>query len=281
MLRDKRLVITGVATPDSIAYAVAERALLAGAHVTLTAPPRDFERCRALAEVLPRAAHAVQVDLTSDEDVAALAEHLRCAYGTVDGAVHAVAYAPREALDGPLTAAGAEGIELAFRTSTWSLAALARAVAPVFPAHGGSLVGLTFHSAGAWGTYNWMGVCKAALEAANRYLARDLGRTGSRANLVAAGPLETRAAGGIPGFDELLRAWAEQAPLVWDPRDPGPVADAVCFLLSDLSRSITGEVLNVDGGFHAMAGRLREAAAEEDAPADEHAPHLVGRVAAA
>ncbi len=252
-LRDKRLLITGVATPDSIAFAVAERALLGGAHVTLTAPPRDLERCRAVAALLPRdGAHVVCADLTDDEDVDALSEHLRCAYGTLDGALHAVAFAPREVLYGPFTAAGAERIELAFRTSTWSLAALARAVAPLFPVGGGSLVGLTFHSEGAWPTYNWMGVCKSALEATNRYLARDLGATGSRANLVAAGPLLTRAASGIPGFDLLLKAWEEQAPLAWDPRDAGPVADAVLFLLSDLARAITGEVLHVDGGFHAM-----------------------------
>lgn len=121
-----------------------------------------------------------------------------------------------------------------------------------------SLVGLTFHSAGAWSNYNWMGVCKSALEATGRYLARDLGAQGARCNLVAAGPLHTRAAGGIPGFDTLLRAWATGAPLAWDARDAGPVADAVLFLLSDLSRAITGEVLNVDGGYHAMAGALRE-----------------------
>jgi enoyl-[acyl-carrier protein] reductase I len=238
-LRDKRLLITGVATPDSIAYAVAERALLGGAHVTLTAPPRDIERCRELAELLPRASHVVQADLTRDEDIARLREHLRCAYGKVDGALHAVAFAPRAALEGPLTEASAEGIELAFRTSTWSLAALAQAVAPLFPARGGSLVGLTFHSDGAWSTYNWMGVCKAALEAANRYLARDLGATGSRTNLIAAGPLHTRAASGIPGFDSLLEAWERQAPLPWDAFDPGPVADAACFLLGDQARGIT------------------------------------------
>ena len=253
MLRDKRLLITGVATTDSIAYAVAERALLMGAHVTLAAPPRDFERCREVADLLPRGAHAVCADLTKDEDLDRLRGHLSCAYGTVDGALHAAAFAPAAAAGGARGAAGQEAIELAFRTRTWSLAGHARAVAPLFPAGGGSLVGLTFHSDGAWPTYNWMGVCKAALEATNRYLARDLGASGGRANLVAAGPLHTRAAGGIPGFDLLLDAWAERAALTWDAHDAGPVADAVTFLLSDLARAITGEVLHVDGGFHAMA----------------------------
>ncbi len=102
-----------------------------------------------------------------------------------------------------------------------------------------------------------MGVCKAALESVNRYVARDLGVRGIRANLVAAGPLHTRAAGGIPDFDRLLSAWDSGAPIHWDARDPAPVADAACFLLSDLARAITGEILHVDGGYHAMAAALR------------------------
>jgi enoyl-[acyl-carrier protein] reductase I len=132
-------------------------------------------------------------------------------------------------------------------------------LAQLAPPEGGSLVGLDFDAAGAWPVYNWMGVCKAALESVNRYLARDLGARGIRANLVAAGPLHTRAAGGIPAFERLLEAWETQAPMRWDARDPGPV----CFLLSDLGRAITGEILHVDGGYHAMAGALRAAAGVE------------------
>ena len=252
MLRDKRLLITGVATTDSIAYAVAERALLMGAHVTLAAPPRDFERCREVADLLPRGAHAVCADLTKDEDLDRLRGHLSCAYGTVDGALHAAAFAPAAALDGPMTAAGQEAIELAFRTSTWSLAGLARAVAPLFPAGGGSLVGLTFHSDGAWPTYNWMGVCKAALEATNRYLARDLGAQGIRVNLVAAGPIKTMAAKSIPGFSRFEDVWSEKAPLGWDVTDAGPTAKACVALLSDWFPATTGEIVHVDGGFHAV-----------------------------
>lgn len=258
-LTDRRLLVTGVASPESIAYAVAERALDDGAHVTLTAPPRDLDRCRDLAHTLPGDVAVVCADLTSTEDLDALQRRLRADGGPLHGAVHAVAYAPAEALDGPFVEAGQAGVELAFRTSAWSLAGLARAVAPLFPAGGGSLVGMTFHSHGAWATYNWMGVCKSALEATNRYLARDLGTVGARANLVAAGPLHTRAAGGIPGFDALLDAWERQAPLRWDATDPGPVADATLFLLDDASRAITGEVLHVDAGFHAMAGAVRSA----------------------
>jgi enoyl-[acyl-carrier protein] reductase I len=152
-MRDQRLLITGLATTDSIAYAVAERALLAGAHVTLTAPPGDVERCRAAAEHLPPGAHVVQVDLTRDEDVDALAEHLRCAFRPLDGALDA----------GPATAA--------------SLAALARAVAPRFPGGGGALLGL----AGPEGA-------DAALTAERRRLADALRPAGHRVGLVVPGP---------------------------------------------------------------------------------------------
>jgi enoyl-[acyl-carrier protein] reductase I len=197
------------------------------------------------------------VDLTAPDDVERLTAHVRARWGRLDGALHAVAFAPADALAGDFLSADAAGVELAFRTSAFSYAALGRVVAELAPPEGAALVGLDFDAAGAWPVYNWMGVCKAALESANRYLARDLGARDIRCNLVAAGPLRTRAASGIPGFGRLLEAWEAQAPMRWDPGDPGPTADAVCFLLSDLARAITGEVLHVDGGYHAMAGALR------------------------
>jgi enoyl-[acyl-carrier protein] reductase I len=132
---------------------------------------------------------------------------------------------------------------------------------------GGGVVGLDFDASVAWPVYDWMGVAKAALEAVSRYLARDLGPRGVRVNLVSAGPIETLAAGGIPGFDQLAGTWREQAPLGWDAADPGPVADAVCFLLSDLARGISGEIVHVDGGFHAMGAPLATADPAETAEA--------------
>jgi enoyl-[acyl-carrier protein] reductase I len=149
-----------------------------------------------------------------------------------------------------------ESAELAFRTSAYSFKALAEAVAPLMEG-GGSLVAMDFDASVAWPVYDWMGVAKAALESVSRYLARDLGERGIRANLISAGPVETPAAQGIPGFDALSGLWGKQAPLNWDGTDPAPVADAVLFLLSDLSRAITGEILHVDGGFHAMGAPLR------------------------
>ena len=142
--------------------------------------------------------------------------------------------------------------EAAFKTSAYSLKALAAGLADLYPEEGAAVVGLDFDASVAWPVYDWMGVAKAALEATSRYLARDLGPKGVRVNLVSAGPLGTLAARGIPGFGDLATAWQQQAPLGWDTDDPAPVAGAILFLFSDLSRAVTGEILHVDGGFHAM-----------------------------
>ncbi|MBJ7472200.1 MAG: enoyl-ACP reductase FabI [Solirubrobacteraceae bacterium] len=257
MLDGKRLLVTGLVTTDSIAFATAQRAQELGAELLLTALDRDRERCLEAAAQLSGMPQVVSLDVTKSEDFDRLATVARAEFGRLDGALHAVAFAPRDALAGDFLAASAESAELAFRTSAFSYASLARVLADLAPPQGAALVGLDFDAAGAWPVYNWMGVSKAALESVNRYLARDLGPRGIRANLVAAGPLRTRAAGGIPDFQRLLDAWDTQAPIPWDPADAGPVADATCFLLSDLARAITGEILHVDGGYHAMAGALR------------------------
>jgi enoyl ACP reductase len=251
MLTGKRLLITGVVTTDSIAWAVAERAQLHNAEVILTTFDRVRDMTVAAACALPRKAEILTLDAARTPDYDRLRQDL--AGRTIDGALHAIAFAPREALAGDFLAADDEAIETAFRTSTTSYARLAGLLADVAGDEGASLVGLDFDADGrAWPVYNWMGVCKVALQATMRYVARDLGERGIRANLVAAGPLHTRAAGGIPGFESLLCAYSS-APLGWDARDPGPVADAVCFMLSDMSRAISGEILHVDGGYHAMA----------------------------
>lgn len=253
ILSDKRLLVTGVVTTDSIAWATAARALDLGAEVVLSAPPRDLDRARDAAGELPTVPDVLETDLTVPADVERLADRLAGAWGHLDGALHAVAFAPREALAGEFLAAGPAATSQAFLTSTHTYATLAGVLARLAPRRGGSLVGLDFDARGAWPVYNWMGVCKAGLEAASRYVARDLGPRGIRSNLVAAGPIHTRAAGGIADFDALTGLWEQRSPLPWDPCDAAPVADAVCFLLSDLSRMVSGEVLHVDGGYHAMA----------------------------
>lgn len=252
LLAGKRLLITGVARPDSIAFATAERAQQAGAEIALGVFPRDLDAVQRVARALPRPPAAIEaVDATDPEQLTSLQERLREVFGHLDGALHAIAFAPAVALQGILGVPSA-AVELALRTSTHSYAALGQLVANLAPEHGASLVGLDFDSSRAWPVYNWMGPCKAALRSLNQYLARDLGAHGVRTNLVAAGPLRTRAAGGIPDFEVLLDAWERRAPLPWDPDDARPVADAACFLFSDLSRAITGEILSVDAGAHAM-----------------------------
>lgn len=260
ILDGKRLLVTGVVDRRSIAYSIAERALEEGAEVVLT----GFGRARRLTERsarrLPGSPDVLELDVNSDDDVAALSDELRGRWNRVDGAVHAIAFAPPDALGGDFLGTPRESAGVAFETSAFSLKALAEAVLPLMrnssengaPAPSGAIVGLDFDASVAWPAYDWMGVAKAALESVSRYLARDLGPRGVRVNLVSAGPVRTIAAASVPGFDDLAEIWASGAPLGWDTRDPGPVADAACFLLSDLSRAISGEILHVDGGLHAM-----------------------------
>jgi meromycolic acid enoyl-[acyl-carrier-protein] reductase len=198
------------------------------------------------------------LDVNSPADLDGLAGTLSERWGHLDGLLHAVAYAPPDALGGGFMATPAESATVAFQTSAFSLKALGRAVLPLLEgSDSAGIVGLDFDASVAWPVYDWMGVAKAALESITRYMARDLGASSVRVNLVSAGPLRTLAAGGIPGFDQLAESWSKVAPLAWDEQDAGPVADAACFLLSDLARGITGEILHVDGGYHAMGAPTR------------------------
>jgi enoyl-[acyl-carrier protein] reductase I len=177
----------------------------------------------------------------------------------VDGVLHAIGFAPPDALGGNFLRTPWESAATALHASAFSLKTLAEALGPRFGTTGGSIVSLDFDAAVAWPAYDWMGVAKAALESITRYLARDLGPSGIRVNCVAAGPLRTMAAKSIPGFDGFEEVWTKRAPLGWDVRDPGPVADACVFLLSDLARGITGEIVHVDGGCHAVGAGAAEA----------------------
>ena len=263
LLAGRRLLITGVVTRDSIAWHVARRAQEEGASVVLTGFGRARRLTERAARVLPAPADVLELDVDSESDLLAVREELDRRWGSLDGVLHAIAFAPADALGGDFLATPPASAERAFRTSAYSLKGLTEAVLPLLD-EGSSVVGLDFDASVAWPAYDWMGVAKAGLEAVSRYLARDLGPRGIRVNLVSAGPVRTLAAGGIPGFDRLRDAWTEQAPLGWDVDDATPVADAACFLLSPLARAISGEILHVDGGFHAVAGvpaAAREAAA--------------------
>jgi enoyl-[acyl-carrier protein] reductase I len=253
MLAGKRLLLTGVLTRKSIAFAVAREAQLAGAEVLLTGFGRTRRMTERAAARLPQPPDVLELDVNSEEDLAGLADEVGRRWGGLDGVLHAIAFAPQDAIGGKFLETPPESALEAFRTSAYSYQALARHLAPHME-EGGSVVGLDFDASVAWPAYDWMGVSKAALEAVNRYLARELGPRGIRANLVSAGPIASPAAGGIPGFDDLSGSWPEVAPLGWDSDDPTPVARAVCFLLSDWSEAISGELIHVDGGAHAVAG---------------------------
>jgi enoyl-[acyl-carrier protein] reductase I len=267
ILDGKRILITGVVNRRSIAFAIAEQAQLQGAEVVLTSFGRVRRMTERAAARLPQPADVLELDVNRDADFGALADALRERWGAVDGAVHAVAFAPEDALGGRFLDAPRESAAAAFETSAYSLKALAAALSPLFPERGdggASIVGLDFDASVSWPAYDWMGVSKAALEAVARYLARDLGPRGVRVNLVSAGPIETVAASGVPGFSLLADRWADQAPLGWDPADREPVARAAAFLLSELASGITGEILHVDGGYHAMGAPLvAETAADQ------------------
>jgi meromycolic acid enoyl-[acyl-carrier protein] reductase len=260
ILEGKTILITGVVNRRSIAFAIAEQAQEAGAEVVLTSFGRVRRMTERAAERLPRPVEVLELDVNRDEDFERLESELRERWERIDGAVHAVAFAPEDALGGRFLEAPRASAAAAFETSAYSLKPLAAALAPLFGDRDGygraSIVALDFDGSVSWPAYDWMGVSKAALESVARYLARDLGPRGVRVNLISAGPVETVAASGVPGFSTLAARWGEQAPLGWDSGDPLPVARAATFLLSDLAGGITGEILHVDGGYHAMGAPL-------------------------
>jgi meromycolic acid enoyl-[acyl-carrier-protein] reductase len=252
----KRLLITGVLTPGSIAYAVAREALDNGAEVVLTGFGRGRSLTERTARRLPKPVDVLELDATKPEDVSAVCEELSGRWGGLDGVLHAIAFAPTDALGGNFLNTPFESAATAFHVSAFSLKTLTTGLLPVLEGHDASVVTLDFDARVAWPVYDWMGVSKAALESVTRYLARDLGPKGIRVNAVSAGPLRTMAAKGIPGFELFADVWARRAPLGWDVGDPTDVARSVLWLLSDWSRRISGELVHVDGGFHAMGADL-------------------------
>lgn len=252
ILEGKRLLITGVVTRHSIAWSVAQRAQQAGAEVVLTGFGRGMRMTERAARALPSEPDVLELDVNDESHVTAVAAELSERWGALDGLLHAVAYAPPDALGGKFLSTPADSASQAFVTSAYSLKQLAAGLRDLLAPARGSVVGLDFDASIAWPGYDWMGVAKAGLESVSRYLARDLGPDGIRVNLIAAGPLETPAAGAIPGFSELAGQWGDRAPLGWDTSDAGAVAGAACFLFSDWCAATTGEILHVDGGAHAV-----------------------------
>jgi len=251
ILDGKRLLITGVLTDASLAFAVARLAQEEGAEIVLTGAGRGMRLTERTARKLPREAEVREFDVTSAEQADNLREHLSSTWGRVDGALHAIGFAPEVCLGEDFMAAEWPDVAVAMEISAYSLKTVAEVVAPLMT-DGGSIVGLDFDARFAWPAYNWMGVAKAALESTSRYLARALGPDGVRVNMVAAGPIRTMAAKSIPGFSEFEDAWGSRAPLGWDVNDGEPVARACVALLSDWFPSTTGEMVHVDGGYHAI-----------------------------
>src|SRR5882672_5289974 len=249
LLAEKRILVTGVLNDASMAFSVARRAQDEGADVVLTSFGRAMSLTQRAARRLPTEPKIVELDVTSPEDLEQLAGRIG---GQLDGVLHAIGFAPESCLGGGFLTAPWEDVAVALQVSAYSLKALAVACKPLMQ-RGGTVVALDFdNSRVAWPVYDWMGVAKAALEATARYLARDLGPDRIRVNLVAAGPIRTIAARSIPGFEQFEDAWAERAPLGWDVKDPAAVAGACVALLSDLFPATTGEMLHVDGGYHAI-----------------------------
>jgi enoyl-[acyl-carrier protein] reductase I len=273
MLEGRRLLITGVLDRHSIAFSTARRAQELGAEVILTGFGRSKRMTERAAAQLPLPAEVLELDVNSAEDIERTRAELDARWGELDGLLHAVAYAPPDALGGGFLQTPLQSALAAYETSAFSLKALVAGLLPLLEAapHGAGVVGLDFDASVAWPSYDWMGVAKAALEAVARYLAREIGPRAIRVNLVSAGPIETLAAGGIPGFSKLAETWSETAPLDWDAEDAGPVADAACFLLSPLARGITAEIVHVDGGYHAMGCPLPAAVTSEAAVASKAA----------
>lgn len=253
LLQGKRLLVTGVLTDDSLAFAVADLAQREGAEVVLTGAGRGINLTRRVARHLPSPPEVLALDVTVPDEVTAVAADLTRRWGKVDGVLHAIAFAPASCLGGGFLEASWEDVKVAVEISSYSLKVLAAAFRPLMQAAGGgAIVGLDFDASVAWPGYDWMGVAKAALESTARYLARDLGPDAIRVNLVSAGPVKTLAAKSIPGFSRFEEVWNERAPLGWDVGDPVPAARACVALFSDWFPKTTGEIVHVDGGYHAM-----------------------------
>ncbi len=249
LLDGKKILVTGVLMDSSIAFHIARIAQEQGAQVVLTSFGRTMKITSTIARRLPQAPPVIELDVANDEDLAALADRVGEHVDSLDGVVHSIGFAPQGAFD--FMGASWEEVATALHISAYSLKSLAQAALPLMSG-GGSVVGLTFDARVAWPVYDWMGVAKAAFESTNRYLARDLGPRGIRCNVVSAGPIRTTAAKSIPGFERFEESWSTRSPLGWDVNDPVPAAQACVALLSDWFPATTGEMLHVDGGFHAI-----------------------------
>jgi meromycolic acid enoyl-[acyl-carrier-protein] reductase len=252
ILEGKRILVAGVTLDKSIGFAAAKVAQEQGATVLISNFGRALGITRRIAGRLPVTPPVLELDVSDPTHLAGLADQIREHVDGLDGLVHSIAYGnPETILGGKFLDGPWEDVSHALQVSAYSLKSLSMACLPLMSS-GSSIVGLTFDGTVAWPGYDWMGVAKAALESTARYLARDLGPHGIRCNLVSAGPLNTLAAKAIPGFEKFEDPWLDRAPLGWDPSDLEPTARGIVALLSDFFPGTTGEIVHVDGGYHAM-----------------------------
>jgi enoyl-[acyl-carrier protein] reductase I len=250
LLEGKCLLITGVINHASIAFAVAKLAQEQGAQIVLTGHGR-LHMVEHTARRLPRLPPVIELDVTSAEQLATLAERVRVYLPRLDGVLHSIAFAPSTAFGGDFLTTPWADVSTTLQISTYSLQALVTAALPLMD-EGGAIVGLDFDASVTWPGYDWMGVAKAGLGSSARYLARYLGSRGIRVNLVAAGPLRTVASHGESSFPDIAAAWRARAPLGWNSTDADGVARTCVALLSDWLPVTTGEIVHADGGFHTI-----------------------------
>jgi len=252
LLSGKTGIVFGVANKRSLAWAIARRAAEEGARIALTYQgERLEENATELASAL-KDPLVLPCDVTKDDDIIKVFERVKAEFGTLDFVVHGVAFALREELEGEFVNTSREGYRIAQDVSAYSLTAIARHAAPLMEGRNGCILTLTYLGGEqVIPGYNVMGVAKAALDMSVKYLASDLGPRAIRVNALSAGPIKTLASAGIAGFSKILEHMRNRAPLRRNV-DQTEVADAALFLLSDMARGVTGEVLHVDSGYHIM-----------------------------
>ncbi len=247
----KTAVVFGVANKRSIAWSIAQKLQQAGWRLAVTYQNERLEQeAKGLIDELPNSI-GFMCDVSHDEQIVKLFEELKARYGTLQGVVHSVAFAPAAELSGEFLNTTREGFRIAHDVSVYSLIAVSREAAPLMT-EGGGIITMTYYGAEkVVPKYNVMGVAKAALEASVRYLANDLGSKNIRVNAISAGPIKTLAARGISGLGEMLKSHADRAPLKRNV-DPAEVGGTAVFLLSDAASGITGETIYVDCGYNIM-----------------------------
>lgn len=253
ILEGKKILITGVLTDTSLAFATAQLAQAEGADIVLSGFGRGLSLTNRVASKLAVPPEVIELDVTDEKQLKEAARAVAQLFGRLDGLVHSIGFAPPSALGQGMFAATWQDVATTLEVSSYSLKALAETFLPLLETAGAaSIVGFDLDASVAWPGYDWMGVAKASLESLSRYLARDLGSKNIRVNLVAAGPIRTVAARAIPGFQLFEDAWAARAPLGWNVNDSDAIAHACVALLSDWFPRTTGEIIHVDGGYHAV-----------------------------